>query len=168
MNPCVFLDRDGVINKDYPNYVYKVSRFEILEGVTQSLAKLKESGFLLIVITNQSGISLGIYTIEDMRSCHAYLQKKCGNLIDHFYFSPYHPSVTNSLSRKPKTLLFEKAISKYQIDVHSSWMIGDRERDLIPAKELKIKTIKVGNGESTTYADYQANDLVKATQIILQ
>jgi D-glycero-D-manno-heptose 1,7-bisphosphate phosphatase len=80
-----------------------------------------------------------------MDECHAYFQEQCGNLIGHFYFSPDHPTVSASLSRKPGTLMFEKAISKFNIDVNKSWMIGDRGRDIIPARKLGIRTIQIGD-----------------------
>ena len=162
------MDRDGVLNEDRPDYAYLLDHFKILPGVPESLQQLKAAGYLLIVVTNQSGIAQGIYSQQEMEACHNYLQEKCGGLIDHFYFSPYHPKITESLGRKPGTLLFEKGIAKFNIDPHHSWMIGDRERDLIPAKQLGMKTILVGTeSESGKYDDFQATDLVAATQIII-
>ena len=168
LTKCVFLDRDGVLNEDRPNYAYQLDHFKIIPGVPEALKQLKEAGYLLIVITNQSGITQGIYTQKEMEACHAYLQGKCGGIIKHFYFSPYHPSVTASLGRKPGSLFFEKAIAKYSIDPAASWMIGDRGRDLIPARKLGIKTIQVGNEvEPENKGDYVTADLAKATRIIL-
>jgi histidinol phosphatase-like enzyme len=74
MNRCVFLDRDGVINKDNPNYSYRVDEFHILPGVIEAIALLKDAGFLLVVVTNQSGIAQKIYTEAQMKECHDYLQ----------------------------------------------------------------------------------------------
>jgi len=113
MNRCVFLDRDGVLNKDNPLYTYNVEAFIILPGVVEAVRLLKKEGFRLIVVTNQSGIAQGIYTQDQMEACHQYFQDKSGNSIDHFYFCPYHPSVTESLARKPGTLMFEKAGHSY-------------------------------------------------------
>ena len=126
MNKCVFLDRDGILNEDDPNYTYEVSKFNVLPGVPEALRLLKKDGFLLVVVTNQSGIDRGIYTIEQMKACHDYLQENCGHAIDKFYFSPYHRSVTNSLLTKPDSLMFEKAIAKFKIDTSEAWMVGDR------------------------------------------
>ncbi|MFN6945343.1 MAG: D-glycero-alpha-D-manno-heptose-1,7-bisphosphate 7-phosphatase, partial [Cytophagaceae bacterium] len=157
MNKCIFLDRDGVINKDYVDYTYTVERFEILDGVIDALRCFKMHGYHLIVITNQSGIIKGIYGHDDVKKCHEYFQGMCGNLIDAFYYSPYHQSYTQSLSRKPGTLLFERAASKYKIDMDNSWMIGDRERDLIPARKLGLKTVLLEdevNGGMSSFADY--------------
>lgn len=169
ISKCVFLDRDGVLNEDRPNYAYEIDHFKIIDGVPQALQQLKANGYLLVVVTNQSGIAQKIYTQKDMEQCHAYLQEKCGGVIDHFYFSPYHPTVTASLTRKPGSLLFEKAIAKFSIDPSVSWMIGDRGRDLIPARKLGIKTIQVGNEiEPENRGDYTVTNLTKAVQIILK
>src|SRR6267154_4160266 len=162
MNPCVFLDRDGVLNKDNPNYTFRVADFEILPGVTDALKRLKSRGYLLVVVTNQSGIAQGFYTRQQMEECHDYFQQQCGNLIDHFYFSPDHPSVTASLSRKPGTLMFEKAISKYAIDVKKSWMVGDRGRDITPARALGINTLQVGDEiDENEKANYRVTNLLE-------
>jgi D-glycero-D-manno-heptose 1,7-bisphosphate phosphatase len=132
------------------------------------LAVLKKSGFLLVVVTNQSGIAKGIYTQTHVEECHHYFQKECGGLIDHFYFSPYHKTVTESLLTKPGTLMFEKAISRFNIDIKTSWMIGDRGRDIIPARVLGIKTIQIGDEvEPENKADYRADSLLSAANIIL-
>src|SRR6185295_8304094 len=130
---------------------------------------LKKKGYILAVVTNQSGIAQGLYTLEQMKTCHDYFQRECGNLIDHFYFSPYHPSVTNSLLRKPGTLMFEKAIAKFGIDVSKSWMVGDRGRDIVPARQLGIKTIQIGDEiEEAEQADFQVSSLAEATKLILK
>lgn len=169
MNKCVFLDRDGVLNKDNPQYTYRVEDFLILGGVVEALQQLKNQGYRLVVVTNQSGIAQGIYTETQMRACHDYFQQQSGHIIDHFYFSPYHPSVTASLSRKPGTLMFEKAMAKFNIDAKQSWMIGDRGRDIIPARQLGIKTIQVGDEiEEENKADYRVDSLLEAAAIIIR
>lgn len=169
MSRCVFLDRDGVLNEDDPNYCYDVNKFKIIEGVPEALRQLKKAGYLLVVVTNQSGIDKGIYTADQMRACHDYLQTECGGLIDHFYFSPYHKTVTNSLLTKPESLLFEKAIARFEIDVKQSWMIGDRGRDLIPARKLGIRTIQIGDEvEVENKGDFKVKDLLEGAALILK
>ncbi|MBX2901732.1 MAG: HAD family hydrolase [Cyclobacteriaceae bacterium] len=168
MTKCVFLDRDGVINRDNPNYTYTVAAFEILPGVVEATRLLRQAGFRLIVITNQSGIAQGIYTEAQMHACHAYFQQVSNNSIDHFYFCPHHPSVTESLARKPGTLMFEKAMARFSTDIASSWMVGDRGRDLIPARKLGIKTIQIGDEvEVENKGDYQVNSLLEAARLII-
>lgn len=168
MSKCVFLDRDGVINIDCVDYTYKVEEFKVIDGVIEALKLLKGNGYKLIVITNQSGIVKGIYGHEDVAKCHEYFDSLSGNLIDAYYYCPYHEKHTASLTRKPGTLMFEKAIAKYKIDVSESWMIGDKERDLLPAKKLGIKTILLPeDGQSSPSADYVEKDLLAAARKIV-
>lgn len=158
-----------MLNRDNPRYTYRLTAFEILPGVPEALYALKEAGFVLVVVTNQSGIAQKIYTQRQMELCHIYLQEACDHVIDHFYFCPYHPSVTHSLARKPGTLMFEKAIAKFSIDVSQSWMVGDRTRDIIPARQLGIKTIQIGDEiEPGHRADHTAASLAEATRTILR
>jgi D-glycero-D-manno-heptose 1,7-bisphosphate phosphatase len=165
---CVFLDRDGVLNEDDVNYSYRVARFRILPGVPEALYRLKDAGYRLVVVTNQSGIAQHLYTRRQMELCHIFLQEACDHVIDHFYFSPYHPSVTASLSRKPGTLMFEKAIARFRINVANSWMVGDRGRDIIPARVLGLRTIQVGDGiEKENKADFTVATLPEAVALIL-
>ncbi len=170
MNKCVFLDRDGVLNDDNPNYTYEVSQFKIIPGVPEALKVLKEKGFLLIVVTNQSGIAKGIYTAAQMDACHEYMQRNCEHVIDQFYFSPYHRTVTNSLLTKPESLMFEKAIVKYALDTRASWMVGDRGRDIIPARKLGIRTIQIGDeiDVESEKADHKVANLLDAARLILR
>jgi len=167
MNKCVFLDRDGVLNVDDPGYTFLVSRFRIIPGVPEALYRMKEAGYLLLVVTNQSGIARKIYTRRQMELCHIYLQEACDHVIDHFYFSPYHETVTNSLTKKPASLLFEKAIARYDIDPKKSWMVGDRSRDLVPAKKLGIRTIQIGDEcVAPDLGDHKTDDLLEASYVI--
>ncbi|MFM8742748.1 MAG: D-glycero-alpha-D-manno-heptose-1,7-bisphosphate 7-phosphatase [Cytophagales bacterium] len=165
---CI-LDRDGVLNEDDPNYTFLVEKFKILPGVVEGLNQLKRAGHLLVVVTNQSGIAQGLYTREQMDVCHRFFQEQSGNVIDHFYFCPYHPTVTASLSRKPGSLMFEKAQAKFNIDFTQSWMIGDRGRDIIPARALGIKTIQIGHEiEPENEAEFKVMNLMEAANLILQ
>lgn len=163
---CVFLDRDGVLNKDFVDYAYSLDKFHIIEGVAEALKILKQKGYLLIVITNQSGIAKGIYTREDMQICHDYLQKETGYLIDHIYYSPHHPNFSESLTRKPGSLMFEKAIAKYDVDISQSWMVGDKLRDIQPAIKMGLKTIQV-DGHDDEIADHVVPDLISAAKYLI-
>lgn len=167
-NKAVFLDRDGVINKDYVDYVWTPEKFEILPGVVEAFQMLKDAGYLLIVITNQSGIAKGIYTHNDVFITHDYLQSLCGNLISEFYYSPYHESKTASLSRKPNSLMFEKAIAKYNVDIAQSYMIGDKDRDTKPARKIGLRSIAVDDKERINkHADMFAENLLEAAKKIV-
>jgi D-glycero-D-manno-heptose 1,7-bisphosphate phosphatase len=163
---AIFLDRDGVLNVEKGRYVYKIEDFQVVPGIIDVLQRLKQKGFVLIVVTNQAGIAKGKYTEGDMDACHAYFQRESGNLIDDFYFAPDHPDYSESLSRKPGSLLFEKAIARYNVEVANSWMIGNSERDLIPAKKLGITTIMF-QGPASAYADYQVAEVAEITNLII-
>ncbi len=165
-NPCIFLDRDGVLNQERGEYTYKVTDFIVPDEVFPSLQRLKNAGFLLIVITNQGGIAKGIYTKSEMHACHIKLQKEAGGLIDAIYYSPYHPDFSKSLGRKPGTLLFERALAKFHIDPTRSWMIGDQIRDLKPAAKLGVKAILM-NDTLAAKPYFAASSLTEATDFIL-
>ncbi len=167
MEKAVFLDRDGVLNYDSPDYVFEASKYKIYDDMPGSLEQLKRSGFKLIVITNQAGISRGIYTRSQMKECHAKLVRLSNNLIDEILYSPYHPTVSKSLSRKPGTLLFERAVSKFNIDPMTSWMIGDKQSDLDPAIKLNMKTIGMQRRRELK-SDFIVRSLSEAVKLITE
>lgn len=133
MNKAVFLDRDGVINHDPGDYTKHISEFTLLPTALDGLKKLHDAGYLLVLITNQGGIAKGLYTHEDVAEIHAFFRKKCeenGINITEIYYSPHHEAYGKSLSRKPGSLMIEKALARFNIDPMASVMIGDKERDL--------------------------------------
>ncbi|MDX2196784.1 MAG: HAD-IIIA family hydrolase [Cytophagales bacterium] len=162
MNKCVFLDRDGVINKDRPNYVYEPEQLVIHEGVKEAIIKLKNAGYMTIVITNQSGVDKGIYTERHVATIHQLISEHVGYMIDDFYYCITHRDFTNSLARKPGSLMFEKAIAKYDIDTDHSWMVGDRLRDLEPASSLNIRGILLHNEYGDMHQGMYAGNLSEA------
>ncbi len=167
MNKCVFLDRDGVINIERGTYTWEPEDFTLIPGTREALRKLKDHGFYLVVITNQSGISRGLFTKQQMEACHHYMMDQTDHLIDDIYYSSYHPDYSNSLLRKPGTLMFEKAMAKYDLIPYRSWMVGNSPRDMIPAKKLGIKTIFIGNRPDEVDVDYHTEDLRSATDYII-
>lgn len=142
-NKAIFLDRDGVLNRERGEYTYKVEDFEILPGIPEALMTLKKMGYLLIIITNQAGIAKGLYSKQDVMTCHRVLQDACDHCIDHIFFAPWHPVVSQSLSRKPGSLMFERAIARFKVNPTASYMVGDKARDLTPAESLGIYTVSV-------------------------
>ena len=168
MNKCIFLDRDGVLNRDRVDYAYDLSHFEMLPGVSEALALLKKARYLLVVVTNQSGIAKGIYTREDMAACHRYMHEHTAHMIDAVYYAPHHPVKTESLTRKPDSLMFEKAIARFNIDPAQSWMIGDKERDITPAYQLGIPGVLISPQRVETTARFIVGDLAAATDRILE
>lgn len=170
MNKCIFLDRDGVLNEDRPNYVYRVDDFIIPDGVPRALQLFKDAGYLLIIITNQAGIARGLYTRDDVMNCYAYLQQQCGNLIDDIYYCPHHPKFdSESLMRKPGSLMIEKAMAKYNIQPATSWMIGDALRDMQAGRRAGVRTVRIAHPTATDLLDSErcATDLLEASHYVL-
>lgn len=169
MNRCVFLDRDGVINEERGDYTYRLEDFKLITGVPEAIKLLKELGYLVIVVTNQAGITKGVYTREQMNICHQYMMEATGHLIDALYYSPYHPTFSNSISRKPDTLMIEKAVARFMIDATNSWFVGDRERDMECGMHTGLKIIKIQSQTSAeTIAPRQARNLLEAVNIFIR
>jgi len=154
MRKAVFFDRDGVINNEESHYyIYKEKDFIFNEGITDVMMNLSEKGYLLIIITNQSGISKGVYSHKDVDKVHAKMKSelsKEGISLAEIYYCPHHPDNENCLCRKPKSLLLEKGIARFNIDVEKSYFIGDKDRDIQAGKKAGLKTILVkANGNMT-------------------
>ena len=146
----VFVDRDGVINQERSDYVKSILELEIYPNVAKNIKLLKDAGFLVVVITNQSAVNRGIVTPEMINQIHNSIQnhlKKHGTFLDGFYYCPHIPN-ENCNCRKPKSGLLEKAILELNIDLNSSWMIGDRDSDIEAANSIGCKAIKIDNGFS--------------------
>jgi len=166
--PCVFLDRDGVLNEEIGRHVVKSEEFKIKEGVPEGLSRLKSAGFLLLVITNQSGIARGYYDEAFVWECYEQIQEACGGLLDGQYFAPGLDQFSKSLMRKPDSLMFEKAIARFGVNAEQSWMIGDKERDLVPARKLEISTIHLTTAAASDYADFHVQSFQAAVDRVLK
>lgn len=157
MNKAIFLDRDGVINHDPGDYTKHVSEFVLLPNVLFALKKLNDAGFLLIVITNQGGIAKGLYTHENVEEIHRVFLATCaqhGVCITDIYYSPHHPDFGNSLSRKPRGLMIERACAKHQINPARSWMVGDKKRDVDAGNAAGVWGMQIPvNGDLISYVD---------------
>ena len=142
MNKAVFLDRDGTINIDY-GYVHKIEDFKFKEGVLEGLKELSKLGYLLIIVTNQSGIGRGYYRQNDFKTLNNYmldLFKKENVDISKVYYCP-HIDKDNCECRKPKLKLFYEAKKEFNIDFSKSYAIGDNPRDLAVCEKEKVKGI---------------------------
>lgn len=146
MNKAVFLDRDGVINNnDKHYYIYRKEDFEFNDGIIELMQKWQKDGYLLLIISNQSGIAKGEYTKQDVDKLHEYLKselKKQGITITKIYYCPHHPDYSNCICRKPDSYLLEKAIARFEINRELSCFIGDSERDILAAQKAGLKGIK--------------------------
>lgn len=149
MRKAVFFDRDGVINIDY-GFVGKIENYDLVQGVPQALHHLKELGFLLVLVTNQSGIARGKYTEADFFKVTQFLQENlriADACFDGIYFCPHHPEAPLAQyrqeceCRKPKPGMFKKAAIDLDIDLSQSIMVGDHATDLIAAKNAGISKL---------------------------
>ncbi len=141
MNKALFLDRDGVINID-TGYLYEIDKFCFVDGIKDLIKDAICNGYLPIVVTNQSGIGRGYYSIEDFEKITEYMLsefKRDGIYIDReqIYFCPHTPE-ENCSCRKPKNGMFEDAIKRWSIDRENSIMIGDKKSDIKAAKDSDI------------------------------
>lgn len=145
MNKAVFLDRDGVINKEI-GFVYKLEDFIFTNDIIPSLKKLQEAGYIFIVVTNQSGIAKGLYTHENVAIIHKHmlsLFKENNIRIAEIYYCPHHSDIEPCICRKPDSGMLEKGIARFNIDVTKSFLIGDKERDILAAEKAGVKGILI-------------------------
>ena len=151
---AVFLDRDGTVVDD-PGFLHEPGKVKLLPGAAQAIKKLNEHGFLVIIVTNQSGIARGLYTVEDYEGVQRRLielLEKQGAHIDGAYFCPHHPQFTGRCDcRKPGSKLFQEAQQALDIDFTRSWWIGDRLSDVQPARVLDGHGILVATGDGNLH-----------------
>ena len=135
--PAVFLDRDGTIIEDV-SFVGKADQVRVLPGAAAAIRRLNDAGVPVVVVTNQSGIARGFFTAADYESVAARIARmleKEGARIDATYMCPHHPDFTGPCEcRKPGPLLFQRAAADHALDLARSWFIGDRLRDVLPAR----------------------------------
>ena len=169
-SPAVFVDRDGTIMEDR-DYCSNPSEVKLFPGASEALRRLKSNGFQLIVITNQSGIGRGLFTLDQYRAIEAEVLRQLGaGLIDATYFCPHLPGQQCSC-RKPATGMILEATREYQIDLSRSFLVGDKEIDVECARNAGVRSIRVKTGPqrdtSDKTADWVVEDLSAAVEIIL-
>lgn len=152
LNKAIFLDRDGTINSNRNDYyIWRRGDLRLNPGVIEALTELESRGYLLIVITNQGGISRGECSYEDVEALHQYLSsllERKGVHLKEIYFCPHHESEEECLCRKPHPLMIEKALARFNIDPALSWVIGDSQRDMEAGKAAGLHTILIeSNGD---------------------
>jgi D-glycero-D-manno-heptose 1,7-bisphosphate phosphatase len=168
----VFLDRDGVINKEV-GYLHKIQDFEFIDGVFEACLYFKSLNYQIIVVTNQSGIGRGYYDEDDFHIINNWMLgqfKNKGIEILDVFFCPHDPE-SNCDCRKPKSGMLNQANEKHNIDMEKSWMIGDKEADVAAANSAGIKnTILVKSGhtidEENSNARFILGSIDKAKEII--
>lgn len=151
---AVFFDRDGTLNVD-KNYLYKIEDFEWLDDAPQAIRWANERDYLVIVITNQSGIARGYFGVEEVRRLHAWMNddlRRFGARIDAFYYCPHLPSgsvpayALECDCRKPKPGLIERALRDFAIDRRASLAVGDKPRDVACAAAAGVRGVLYEGG----------------------
>ena len=179
-NKAIFIDRDGTINIDGP-YLDDPDKFEMYPGVGEGVKKLKDDGFKIIVMTNQSGIARGYFTEDVLLSIHKTMAIKLDAFdvkLDGIYYCPHHPD-DDCDCRKPNTGLFENAIEEHDIDVNQSYMIGDKILDVCAGQKIGVKTVLIleahardeiisTKNEWECHSDYVADNFIDAVEWILK
>lgn len=179
MGKFIFLDRDGVINKNprYGDFIEKASQFKFLANVKKAIKLLNDAGFDIFVISNQAGVAKGLFTKTDLKRIDNKMLKginTSGGKLKGIYYCIHHPDA-NCECRKPKTGLMKKAVGKKKIDLKNAFFIGDTERDAIAGEAFGVKTIAVLSGYAKTKdikkwkvkPDYIAKNLYDAVKRIV-
>ncbi len=179
-NKAIFLDRDNTIIED-PGYINNPDQVKLLDGVSPALIELRNMGFLLVIVSNQSGIARGIVTEKKLGEIHeklSHLLSKKGAYLDKIYFCPYHPDGIIEKYRKPSNLrkpspgMLLQAGEELDIDLTKSWMIGDSECDIQAGQKAGCQTIQIETPSRVSFtmaavkADFKAVNLKEATNII--
>lgn len=170
----IFLDRDGTLNVDH-GYVNEAKDWEWVPGAIEACKKMQDAGYSLAIVTNQSGIAQGLYTEENMHALHDFMTEeleKHGVFLDAIAYCPHSRSVSECDCRKP-AIGMAKQIEAIigEIDYANSWMIGDKEADLLFGKNAGTKTAIIRStywkeGELTMEPDMIVGSLKEAAEII--
>ena len=173
--PAVFLDRDGVLSEE-KSYICTLEDFAIFPYTKECIKKIKEKGYLAIVVTNQSGVARGLFSEEILQRMNSYLIEETG--VDAVYYCPHHPQGKvedyrkECNCRKPHTGMIEKACQDFQIDMEKSYIVGDRASDILLGQNAGVKTILVESGygtrglEQEVTPDYIMKDLREVVDIL--
>jgi len=165
--PALFLDRDGVINIE-KNYLHKKEDFEFIEGIFELCQYYMDKGYMIIVVTNQSGIARGYYTEADFESLTQWMLeafKEKGVKIQKVYHCPHHPNISGECEcRKPKPGMLLEAAKAFNIDLEHSVLVGDSERDIQAAHAAGLKETYLFTAEpkqtSATQNIHKLKDLI--------
>ena len=176
---AIFLDRDGTINK-YVGFLRNINDFELLTDVGEAVKLINSSSYLAIVVTNQPVIARGEVTIDELETIHKKMETlfgQSGAYIDALYYCPHHPDSgfegeipelkLDCECRKPKPGMLYQAANDFNIDLASSWMIGDGKNDIQAGINAGCKTILIGTTEKDHGQEHTVNSLLEAIKIIV-
>ncbi|NBS52879.1 MAG: HAD-IIIA family hydrolase [Spartobacteria bacterium] len=167
--PAVFFDRDGTLMEEV-DYCNNPADVRAIAGAAAGLARLREAGWMIVIITNQSGLSSGKITQAQYEAVNAELGRQLDGLIDAVYFCP-DASANPTHRRKPGTGMLDEASSDHGIDLARSWMIGDKDIDILCGQNAGCRTILVETGYGKKHlsvgANFIAPDVSAAMEIVL-
>jgi D-glycero-D-manno-heptose 1,7-bisphosphate phosphatase len=145
--PAIFFDRDGVLNEDN-GYVFEISKLKWIDGAREAVKAANDAGYLVFVVTNQSGVARGLYEETDVDAFHQAMADelaKIGAHVDAFEYCPYHPDASieryrqSSRRRKPAPGMIVDLLARFPVDVSRSMLIGDKPSDLEAARAAGIR-----------------------------
>ena len=168
---AIFIDRDGTLIEEV-NFLSRIEDLRFFSFTEEAVRILKDNDYLLIVVTNQSGIGRGIYSEADMHSIHDEIQRRLSGAIDAFYFCPHLPDAGCDC-RKPSLGMIESGCADFDVDLTNSWMIGDKKLDVETGVNASLRTVMVltGYGENDSrrleqQPDVLAKNLLEAAKAI--
>jgi D-glycero-D-manno-heptose 1,7-bisphosphate phosphatase len=150
MNKAIFFDRDGVINRERGEYTIKPEDFEFNPGIFKFMRIMQKYGYLLIVVSNQGGVSKGLFTKADVALLHRYMVNqliKEDIRLTEVYYCPHHDDIEMCLCRKPESLMIEKALARFDIDPAASYLFGDSDRDIEAGEKAGVKSVKIAKNQ---------------------
>ena len=150
-SPALFLDRDGVVNVE-KHYLFRIEDFQFMDGLFPLCRKYRDDGFRLVVITNQSGIARGYYSLPDVEALHAWMRERFqeqGVPLDGLYLCPHHPAVDGHCScRKPEPGMILQAAKDLDLDLPNSVLLGDKPSDLEAGRRAGIGKLGLVRGKT--------------------
>jgi D-glycero-D-manno-heptose 1,7-bisphosphate phosphatase len=169
LRPAIFLDRDGVIIDDV-HHLSTPSQVQIIPGSAEAIAALNRAGWPVVVVTNQSGVARGLFTLDVLHAVHRRISEQLlgkGARVEAYFFCPHHPAAEvaeyrlECSCRKPRPGMLQQAARELGLELSSSWMIGDRDTDLQAGAAAGTRTILVrtGYGASLDAASLDRNAL---------
>lgn len=181
---AVFLDRDGVIVREPPHYVYKIEDLHILPRVAEAISLLRKENFKIVVVSNQAGIARGYFDKKDAEIFNHIMEERlrdAGAFIDAIYYCPHHPEAevlryrTHCECRKPNSGMLIRASREHAINLSQSFLVGDKWSDIDAGRNAGCGTILVQTGlgqeelkKRKNGADFLAKDLYEAANIIIK